>query len=133
MSQGWIETRIAAVEQRVEWLIRQVQDLIPQLRAAAQQARSAGATYGGSGGGGGGGVFFCLPSSGVSGATGSWPALTPISFTADVYTVAGGTLTLSMASATCWNFFPSPLVASKVVCLAADGTGDFDAITQSCT
>lgn len=132
MSMGWIESRVKAVEERVEWLIRQVQDLIPQMRNAAQTARAASATYGGGGGGGGGGVFFCFPSAGVSGAGGTWPAISPVSFTADVYTVAGGSITLSASSATCWNYFGAPLVASKIVALAADGTGAFDALTQSC-
>jgi hypothetical protein len=132
VSQGWIETRIFAVEQRVEWLIRLVQDLIPQLRNATQAARTASAGYGDGGGGGGGGAFFCMPSGTVAGATGTWPALTPTSFTADVYTVAGGTMTLAAASATCWNYFPAGLVSSQVVALLADGTGNFDAIAQSC-
>jgi hypothetical protein len=131
MSTGWIEQRLKACEERLEYLIRYIQDLVPQLRAAAQSARTAGATYGSSGGSSGG-TYYCMPSSGVAAATGTWPALTPQGFTADVYTTAGSGITLSMASAQCWNFIPSPLVASKVVFLAADGTGDFDTVTQSC-
>ena len=134
MGQGWIETRIKAAEDAIEYLRRQMQDLIVQVRQAANNARTASATYGaGGGGGGGGGTYFCLPSGPVSGATGTWPSLTPVSFIADVYTTAGGSMTLSAASATCWNFFPAGLIASKVVFLAADGTGNFVAVTQSCT
>jgi hypothetical protein len=132
MSQGWIETRIAAVEQRVEWLIRQVQDLIPQLRAALQQARNTSASYGG-GGGGGGGSLFAMPGSTVAAATGTYPTGTPASFTANVYTTAGGTMTLSATGATIYNWFPAALTASKICFVVADGTGDYVVVTQSCT
>jgi hypothetical protein len=131
MSQGWIETRLVAAEQGLEYLKRLLQDLIPQLRAAAQQARNAGAAYGG-GGGGGGGTFFCQPSSPVAGATGTWPAITPTGFTADVYTTAGSGITLSAASAQCWNFMAAGLVASQTAALVSDGSGDFATYTQSC-
>ncbi len=128
----WIEGRVKACEERIEYLIRYLQDLIPQLRAAAQSARTAGATYGSSGGSSGG-TYFCQPGSTVSGATGTWPSLTPISFTADVYVTAGSSGVLSMASATVYNWFPASLAASKVCFVLPDGSGTFVVVTQSCT
>ena len=41
MSMGWIETRVKACEERLEYLIRYLQDLVPQLRSGC-----AGGAYG---------------------------------------------------------------------------------------
>jgi hypothetical protein len=115
----------------LEYLKRMLQDLTQQLKAVQQQARTA--SSGDGGGGGGAGSFYCLPSSAVGGAAGTWPTLTPASFTADVYQANGAALNLVQASAQCYNFMPAGLVTSKVVYLSADGQGNFDAVTQSCT
>ena len=53
-------------------------------------------------------------------------------FTADVYVANAGSLSLSAASASCFNFMPAGLVAGQVVALVPDGQGNFDAYTQSC-
>jgi hypothetical protein len=78
-------------------------------------------------------AFFCQPSSAVSGATGSFPSLTPTSFTATVYQMQTGTLTSFETGATVWNGFPAALVASKVCFVTPDGAGDWVVISQSCT
>jgi hypothetical protein len=120
----------------LEKAMRAVQDAIRQLtqRVGALE-QQAFASTGGSQGGGGGGAnsYFCLPVAAVAGAGGTWPAITPASFTADVYRASGTSLTLVQSAATCYNYFPAALVASKVVFLSSDGQGNYDTVTQSCT
>jgi hypothetical protein len=121
---NWLETRIKASEERIEYLIRYLQDLVPQLRAAAQSARTASSNYGGGGGGSGSGAFFATPGSAVSGNS---------TFTANVYSFVGGTSTLVATSATIYNNFAAALVASKLCFVVADGAGNWVVVTQSCT
>lgn len=78
-------------------------------------------------------VYECQPSAAVTGATGTWPSLTPISFTADVYQIANGKLTKVVSGATVWNGLPASLAASKVCYCLADGSGAYVVISQSCT
>ncbi len=130
MTFGWIETRLKASEDAIEYLRRLLQDLIPQIRAANQAARNAG---GFGDGGGGGQVYLCMaPASGSWAATGTWPALTPGSFTADVYIASGASLTLTSAGATIRNWYPASPAVSKVLEVASDGTGGFVTVAQSC-
>ena len=129
---GWIETRIKAAEDAIEYLRRQIQDLIPQIRAALQQARTASSGF--DGGGGGGGAFYCMaPSSGSWGATGTWPTLTPGTFTADVYQANGSTLAKIATAATVNNWYPASPAVSKVIEVAQDGSGAYVTVAQSCT
>jgi hypothetical protein len=79
------------------------------------------------------GVYICQPGTAVSGATGTWPAITPVSFTADVYQVSGANLTLYLASATIYNWYAAGLDDDKTVTVLPDGSGSFVAIAQSCT
>jgi hypothetical protein len=79
------------------------------------------------------GAWYCEPSSGVTGATGTWPALTAVSFTADVSQQFNGNLTKVASSATIWNGYPASLVANKVCTVRPDGAGDWSVIGQSCT
>ena len=133
MSQGWIENRLIASENRLEKILRQIEDLYAKVNAAAQAARTASQQFGPGAGGASGGAFSCQPSALVNGATGTWPAITPVSFTADVYQMKGGVLTLLTAGATCWNGLPASLAAAKVCTLVPDGTGAFVVYSQSCT
>jgi hypothetical protein len=129
---GWIETRIKAAEDAIEYLRRLIQDLTVQLRAATQQARTA--SGGGYGTGGGGGVFYCrAPSSGSWGATGTWPTLTAGSFTADIYQANGATLAKIATAATVNNWYPASPAVSKVIEVAQDGSGAYVTVAQSCT
>jgi hypothetical protein len=129
----WIEKRIVACEDRLEYLIRYIQDLRQQIVAAAQAARTASASYGVGGAASSDGAYLCMaPSSGSWAATGTWPALTPGSFTATVYSVQGSTIT-SVGSFTVYNWFPSTPANSKVCLVEPDGAGNFVTVTQSCT
>jgi hypothetical protein len=130
---GWIANRLGALESRVEYLIRLIADITQQLRGVQQSAKGVGSGFQFGPSGGGGGAFFCQPSGSVAGATGTWPTLTPTSFTADVYQMVGGVLTLITASAGISNGFPAALVASKVCFVAADTSGAYVVVSQSCT
>ena len=133
MNPGWVESRLGALESRVEYLVRYLQDLLPQLRSAQQSARTANQQYPYTSVGSGGGTFFCQPSGTVSGASGTWPSITPVSFTANVYQGTAGSLTLVTSSATIWNYCAASLVASKTCPVIADGSGAYAVYTQSCT
>jgi hypothetical protein len=131
MVPGWVETRIIQIEQRLEYWIRQIQDLIPQLRAAAQTARNAFSQYQ-PGAGGGGVIYFCLPTT-ISGASGSWPSLTPGSQSGlTVYQAQGTTLT-SVGTFTVYNWYPAAPSASKVAMCLPDGAGNMVLVAQSCS
>jgi hypothetical protein len=132
MSQGWIEGRVFACEQRIEKILRELLELYAKVTAALQAARTNGQQYA-VGSSGSEAAFYCQPSSTVAGATGSWPAITAASFTADVYTTTAASLTLSASSATVYNFNKSGLVAHQTVDLVPDGAGNFNAYSQSCT
>jgi hypothetical protein len=129
---GWAETRIQALETRVEYLIRWIQDLIPQINNANQTARNAFSQYPNNSGGGGTGAFFALSTSGSWGATGTFPTLTPGSISTTVYQASGTSLT-SLGTFTIYNWFPASPVASKVILVEPDGAGNYVVVTQSCT
>lgn len=78
-------------------------------------------------------VFFCIPSGAVSGATGTFPNVVPISFNASVYQVSGATQTLIKAGAIIYNWYPSPLATSKFCMVAPDGSDSYVVVAQSCT
>jgi hypothetical protein len=131
---SWIETRIGQAESKIEYLMRLIADLTQQLRGVQQQTKGVGSAYQNvAPGGGGAGAFFCMPSGTFSGASGTWPTLTPASFTADVYQMVSGALTLVTASATIYNGFPASLTASLVCFVAADGAGGYVVVSQSCS
>jgi hypothetical protein len=124
------EQRVYTLEQRVEYVLRYLQDLLDQIRAAAQNARNAYAQAQ-PGGTGGSGVYFCLPTS-LAGATGTWPSLTPGSQSLAVYQVNAGAL-VSVGTATVYNFYPAATSASLVLSVTPNGDGTFSAVAQSCT
>jgi hypothetical protein len=132
MSQGWIETRIRACEEALEYLKRQILDLTQQVRAAAQAARTA-SSGGQTAGGGGGGVFFW---SGVAigGATGlpgaGTPGVGPTGQT--VYVINAGAFVSADTNAAIFNGLVSPTVASQG-CILMQVGGGYVVISQSCT
>jgi len=128
---GWIENRIYALEQRVEYILRLLQDLQQQVLAAQQNALGAYAQYQPAGGGGWGGVFFCLPTT-LGPASGSWPALTPGSQSLTVYQVSGSTIT-STGTQTVYNWMPSAVQSNLVLMVLPDGSGAYVAANQSCS
>jgi hypothetical protein len=123
------EQKIYTLEQRVEYILRYLQDLLDQIRAATQNARNA---YGQAqpGGSGGSGVYYCLPTT-LGGATGSWPNLTPSSESLAVYQVNAGAL-ISVGTATVYNFYPAAPAASLVLQVSPNGDGTFSGVAQSC-
>jgi hypothetical protein len=77
-------------------------------------------------------VYFCQPTGTVSGASGTWPTVTPAGFTADIYIASGDTLTLFESGAQCYNWYGSGLVADKTCYMVQDDTGAYVVVTQSC-
>ena len=130
----WIEQRVKACEDRLEYIIRYLQDLREQIIAAAQAVRTASSSYGLGGVGSTGGAFFCYaPSTGGPwGSTGTLPSATPGSFTATVYQIIGATQS-AIGSYTIYNYLPASPVNSKMCILIPDGAGNFVVVTQSCT
>ncbi len=63
---SWIEDRLFALEQRVEYIARYLENILDQLRNASQNARNAFAQPQ-TGGSSTGGVFYCYPTA-LSGA-----------------------------------------------------------------
>lgn len=79
------------------------------------------------------GVYFCQPGSSVAGASGTWPAITAVSFAADIYKVVGSKITKFAASATIRNWYAAGLDANKTTNVRPDGSGAWVAIAESCT
>jgi hypothetical protein len=127
---NWAEPRIYGAEQRIEYLLRQIQDLTDMVKAAQQLARSAFQQPGNLNSSGSG-VFFCLPTT-LAGASGSWPSLTPSSQSLTVYQASGTSLT-SMGTATVYNWYPASPAASKVCFVLPDGAGNYVVVDQSCS
>lgn len=131
---GWLETRIKACEERIEYLIRLIQDLIPQIRAAAQAARTASSSYGSGGGSGStGGAYVAYYTGGGVGATASPPPASPTSGTGfSVYVLANGAYTLVSASATIYNPMPAAISASYRIVVTPVGDGTYMAQGLAC-
>jgi hypothetical protein len=77
-----------------------------------------------------GAVLFCNPS-GLAGATGTWPSLTPGSISTTVYRASGSTLA-TIGTQTVYNWFPAAPASGKILEVFPDGAGDFVAGPQSC-
>ncbi len=128
-----LESRLIFVEEAIRSL-QDVQRQLAQRVGALEQNQWNTSGGGGFGGGGGSGVFYCqAPASGSWGATGTWPSLTPGSFTADVYQANGTSLNLIMSSATIKNWYPASPANSKVIELQPGGSGAYVTVAQSCT
>ncbi|MDG3003255.1 hypothetical protein [Paludisphaera mucosa] len=74
-----------------------------------------------------------IPSGGVLAATGTWPALTPKTFVADVYENSAGALALVASSATIYWWYKDSALANKLVACIANDDGTYDALLDSCT
>jgi len=91
----------------------------------------------GLGGGQGGGASTFLhwariPTGGVDAAAGTWPSLTPSSFTSDVYR-SGPALAIAAEAATVLWFYLDPADAGKLVPCIPNADGSFSAILDACT
>jgi hypothetical protein len=89
------------------------------------------------GGGGGDGSasrsYWCRTSASVAAATGTWPSLSPATFTADVYVSDGGALVQAATGATIYWWYKDTAAANKLVGLVPNGDGTYDARHDSCT
>jgi len=92
--------RLEQLEARFERLRLDLQDCQRKLTTALQQIRDGQAKYVAPGGGSANSIFWAHAPSAIAAATGSWPTLTPSTFTSDIYCDVGGTLTLQASSQT---------------------------------
>jgi hypothetical protein len=121
---SWIESRITQLEQRVEYLYRQLQQVLQQVRAALNQLNQVGG--GGSGGSSSSGlVYTCTPSN-IIAAGGSLATQTINLYQAGTASPLTGTYTV-------YNPMGAATVVTKTLIVMPDGVGNFVAITQSCT
>jgi hypothetical protein len=120
----WIESRIKLVEERVEYLYRQLQQVLQQVRAALNQLNQVGG--GGSGGSSSSGIAYtCTPNNTIAGG-GNLATQTINLFQAGTGTALTGTYTL-------YNPYGASVASGKVCTVMPDGIGNFVVIAQSCT
>ena len=129
---GWIETRIFELEKRLEYWIRQIQDLIPQLRAAAQTARNAFGQYTIPSSGGGGNPLYCVLSSGLaaSGVPGAGSPTTLSSQT--LYKISSGGFVSTTSSADVYNGMPNAISSGTTVIVLVNDDGTYSVIAVAC-
>ncbi len=123
--------RLIDLEARFERQRLELRDVKRQLAALA-----AAPPVVPSGGGPSGGGTLCwahAPST-IAAATGSWPTLTPSTFTSDVYQDVAGTLTLVGSSQTVRWFYKDPAASGSLIpVMSVDSASHWDAIGNSCT
>ena len=126
-------TALRELEQRYERLLLSIGDIQAAIGRLQQVAINPPASQ--PGGGGNGSVYWAQAPSAIAAATGSWPTLTPTSFTSDIYCEVGGTLTLQAASQTVYWFYKDIAAISSLIPVepSAGGGGAWDAIGNSCT
>jgi hypothetical protein len=128
----WIEDRIIKIEQRLEYWIRQIQDLIPQLRSAAQTARNAFQQYQPGTSTGSGIPLFCVLTStlNASPAVGSG---SPSSVSSQsVYKISAGAWVLVSSSATVYNGTTNSVASGKTAICEPNDDGTYSAIGVAC-
>lgn len=128
----WIENRIVQIESRLEYWIRQIQDLIPQIRAAAQTARNAFGQYQPTGGGGAN-PLYCILSSGLaaSGTIGSGTPAGPLT-SQTVFSITSGAFVSVSTSASLWNGLPNSIPSGAKVIVLANADGTYSVIQVAC-
>jgi hypothetical protein len=124
--------RIYSLEQRAKAFARTLADVLARLARAEVNIQQS---QGGGGFGGGGAVrsYWCRTPGTVAVATGTWPSLTPTTFTADVYLSDSGALTSFATGATIYWWYKDAAAANKLVGLLPNGDGTYDARHDSCT
>ena len=127
-------TRLEQLEARFERMRLELQDTQRKLTQALQQIRDSQARYVPTGGGSTNAIFWAHAPSAIAAATGSWPALTPSTFTSDVYVDVAGTLTLAASAQTVrWFYKDSAASGSLIPVEPTDNGNAWDAIANSCT
>ncbi len=126
--------RLDQLEARFERLRLDLQDVQRKLTQALQQLRDDQAKYVPTGGGNANAIFWAHAPSAVAAATGSWPTLSPSTFTSDIYIDQGGALTLAASSQTVrWFYKDSAASGSLIPVAPTDNGANWDAIGNSCT
>lgn len=126
---------------RVEELERRIDELTSRLARSenrlAQTEQSAAKLWGGTtilnSGAANVALWTISPSSGVTAATGVWPTLTPSTWTEDVYSDVGGTLTSVASGATIRWWYKDADPGNRLVPVIPNGDGSYDAVADSCT
>lgn len=121
------------LQRRIEELSTRVAQLSSRL---TEDEQSTAKLWQGDGGGGTGTAtasYWCRTPGAVTAATGTWPTLTPTTFTADVYSNLGGSLTLVTTGAAVYWWYKDAAAAHKLVPLMANADGSYDAGGDSCT
>ncbi len=124
------------LEARFERLIVDFQAMRGQVAILNNQLQSQQSQGGNQpGSGGSGGLYWAQAPSAIAAATGSWPTLTPTSFTSDIYCEVGGTLTLQAAAQTVYWFYKDIAAINSLIPVepSISGGGAWDAIGNSCT
>ncbi len=126
--------RLQDLEARYERLLLTVQQFARQVANLANQIQQVQGQTGGGGSGGGGTIYWARMPSAVAAATGSWPTLTPSTFTSDIYVDLAGTLTRVAFSQTVrWFYKDAGISGSLVPVEPVDSGTNWDAIANSCT
>jgi hypothetical protein len=121
------------IERLLTGAFRDLASLKAQVKENSQNIPRAWTNNGPSGDGGGGSLCWARTPSSVSAATGTWPSLTPSSFTSDVYRRAGTSLDLVAEAATIYWFYLDAADEGKLVPCVRNADGSFDAVLDSCT
>ncbi len=126
--------RLQDLEARYERLLLTVQQLSRQIANLANQIQQTQGQSGGGQSGGAGTVYWARMPSAVAAATGSWPTLTPSTFTSNIYADVSGTLVLQATSQTVrWFYKDAGASGSLVPVEPVDSGANWDAIANSCT
>lgn len=126
--------RLEQLEARFERLRLDLQDAQRKLTQALQQIRDGQSRYVPTGGGSANAILWAQAPSAIAAATGSWPTLTPSTFTSDIYVDLAGTLTLVATSQTVrWFYKDSAASGSLIPVEPTDNGTAWDAIANSCT
>jgi hypothetical protein len=129
-----LNTRLKELEARFERLIVDHQLLKTQIAALNNQLQALQGQGGNGQGGGWGQLYWAHAASGISAATGSWPTITPATFTSDIYADVGGTWAKQATSQTVRWFYKDTAAANSLVpVVPCDGGTAWDAIGNSCT
>jgi hypothetical protein len=126
------QSRELEQEARLKWLDRRLR-LAEERIAEALQAIPRAWDSGQGNGGGSTRSYWCRTSGTVAVATGTWPSLTPTTFTADVYVSHSGALASVATGATIYWWYKDTAAANKLVGLIPNGDGTYDARHDSCT
>ena len=121
-----IEARLENYKERIKALEKLATMLNQQLPRAWQQGSGAPS-------GGDGKIYFAI-SDGVAQATGTWPSITPDTFTSDVYDGSSGSLVLVTSSATIYWFDVDALAAAGAIAKCTRNDDDtYIGILETCT